>query len=328
MLDNEIIDGAEGTEVEGSDAPEVTDQVEGNEGEVVDGEGLADTAEEMAKQMSGAGDPKAAPKKDEKPANKEIKEQIRKFKLKIDGKEEELDEQEVLKRAQIASAAQKRMNEAAQLRKDVEQLVEMLRTNPLAVLADPALGLDVKKLFEDYANQQLEEESKSPEQREKEKLQKELEDLKKQAQTEKEAREKAEFERLKEKASQDLDNQMTAALETAGLPQNPYVIKRMADYMMLALQNDKEVSPNDIIPIVKKEIYGDFKQFLAISPDEVLEELLTKERINNLRKKALAAAKRPVETANSVKSTTQPTNEEKEKTSSNKKQTIASWLRS
>jgi uncharacterized protein YdaU (DUF1376 family) len=174
----------------------------------------------------------------------------------------------------------------------------------------------------------IEEETKSPEQKEREKLQKELEDYKKQAQTEKEAREKAEYERLRAQAEQDLDNKITGALETSGLPQSPYVVKRMADYMLLALQKDISLEPSDIIPIIKKEMKEDLRQFFSSSPDELVEELLTKERLSAFRKKALASAKKPVETASSVKPTAQQKSEEAEKVSAAKKQTIGNWLRS
>lgn len=326
MLDNEIVEGNE--PVEGSNE-EVVSEAEGAEVSVEGEEGgsIGDMAQKMAEEMTKGGG-KDAPKKDESKADKAIKEQIRKFKLKIDGKEEELDEAEVLKRAQLASGAQKRMQEAAQLRKDVEQLIEALRTNPLELLTNPALGIDIKKVFEDYASRQLEEATKTPEQKEREKLQKELEDLRKQAQSEKEAREKAEFERLKEKAALDLDEQMTAACENAGLPKSPYVIKRMADYMILAAENGVKVAPMDVLPIVKREMQEDLKQFFASSPDDLVEELLSKERISNFRKKALAAAKKPVETANSIKSTGNSSSAEvQEKKSEGKKQTISSWLR-
>src|SRR5439155_16062490 len=74
----------------------------------------------------------------------------RKLKLKVDGREEELPEEEVVKWAQMGRAAQKRFQEASEKRKQAEDFIRMLKEDPISVLSNPAIGVDFRKLAEEY----------------------------------------------------------------------------------------------------------------------------------------------------------------------------------
>lgn len=254
-------------------------------------------------------DPAAAPAA-------KLEKQLKKYKLKVDGEEseEELDlsdDEAVRKHLQLSKASQKRMAEAANERKSrqdfekmAEEFISMLKRDPKAILSDPSIGIDLKKFASEIMNEQLEEEKKSPEQKEKEKLQKELEDLRNKAKKDDEDRKSKEFQRLQDEAFQRIDSDITEALKTENLPKKPYVLKKFADLMMTALENNIDISAKDVAPLVRKQIIEDIQELTGAAPDDVIEELLGKDIINRMRKRSLAKAKSPIQSATSVKSTT------------------------
>jgi len=220
-----------------------------------------------------------------------VKAEIRKLKLKFDGKEEELSEEEVIKLAQMGKLGTKKAQEKAVLEKDITAFFQKLKADPFAVLQDPAIGLDVKKLVVDYIEQQVAEEQKTPAQKEKEALLKELEAERAKSKKTEDEKQSEKLAREQEKAAREIDTQMDGALKKVGLPVSPYTLKRMADFMLQALEQNMDLTPEDVGPLVKKEIQNDIKQMFSSSPDELIEEFLGKERLGGMKKKQLAAVK-------------------------------------
>lgn len=245
-----------------------------------------------------------------KKEQKELAKQLKKFKLKVDGKEVEeeidmADEEGLTKKLQLARAAQKRMQEATELKKAAEEFIEMLRSNPRKVLQDPNINVDLKKFVQEYLDEEIQNASKSPEQVEKEKLQKELEDLKEKYKKDEEDRKSREFSRLQAEQEEKIQTDIEGALKTSNLPKTPYTVRKMAEMMMLALQNDIDLSPKDLVPLLRKQMTADIKDLFSASGDDVMEELLGKENISRLRKNTVKKVqqKQVAQTANSVKQT-------------------------
>lgn len=274
------------------------ESVEGSEGEAVEAQ-----LDEAQKTLQ---DP-AASKAEKKAAEKLIK----RLEIKVDGKTEtvELDldnEEELKKHLQMSRAAQRRMQEARELQKAAEEFVQLLKTNPRKVLNDPNIGVDLKKLAQEIINEEIEESQKTPEQREKEKLQRELEELKAKFEREEKERQEREFQRLQAEQEEKIQNDIESALQTGELPKTAYTVRKMAEMMMLALQNDIDLSPKDLVPLLRKQMQADVKDLFGAASDDIIEELVGKERISAIRKKKVAQAQKQVaQTASAVKATGQ-----------------------
>lgn len=287
-----------------STAPVEAAAAEGSEEELAELE-----VEETSKEE---GDKKEAKAKEEKKSSK------KKYTPKVNGRQVELEldpenEEEMLKYLSKAIAADEKFQEAATLRKNVEQLVSQLKADPRAVLSHPELGIDLKKFAEDILNEEIEEMKKSPEQKELEKLRKELEAKTKREQELEEAKRQAEMERLQEQAFKQFDDDITAALQNSTLPKSPYVIKRIADTMIEAVNMGYvNASVQDILPIVEQQITGEIQKLFETMPEETMEKLIGKNNLSRLRKSRLAKMKASPETAKAVKETGQKS-KEKEK---------------
>lgn len=233
----------------------------------------------------------------------EAKRRLKSLKIKFNGREveEELpfeieDDPEAIeymtKHLQMSKLGQTKAQEYSQLEKEVRGFIEELKKNPRKILMDPTIGVDIKKLAAEVIEEEIENSQKSPEQLEKEKLERELKAIKEEREKEREELRAREFERLQEQEFERYDMLMTQALEKhKDLPKSPYVVKKMADYMLLGLNQGIDVTPEDVIPLVKEEMHNDLKEMFSVMPEEVIEALIGKETINKLRKRSLAKAK-------------------------------------
>lgn len=240
----------------------------------------------------------------------------RKFSAKVNGRQQEVEldtgnDAEVLKYIQKAMAADEKFQEAASLRKNVEMLVNELKTNPRAVLSHPELGLDIKKFAQDILNEELEELQKTPEQKELESLKKELQDKDKRLKAEEEGKRGAEMERLREQSFKQFDDDLTSALSSSSLPKSPYVIKRVADTLIEAVNlGFVDVTVHDILPIVEQQMHAEHQDMYGNMSEDAMEKIIGKNNLNRLRKKRLSQRSKPIETPNSIKETGQKTEED------------------
>lgn len=262
------------------------------------------------------------------PLTKKEEKLFKEYKLKVNGRDKVIkfdpsNDEEVTKYLQKAEASDSKFQEAAEVRKAAMQFIEELRKNPRKVLSDPNIGVDLKKFAEEIMNETIQDLEKTPEQRELDKAKKELQDLKKQREDEKKDSESKEFTRLQAEHEKTLESSISAALDVGGLPKTPRTVKHMAEMMMIALDNNIDLTPQDIVPIIKSTTLSEFKEVMNSLTDDQLEDF-TKDLMPRLRKRNVAKAK-AVETANAVKSTGNETKKTIE--SSVKKQTIRDWLK-
>ena len=233
----------------------------------------------------------------------------KKFKIKVDQKDEELEldmdnEEEVRKHLQLSRAAQKRMQESSDLKRDVTDLFTRLNTDPFSVLADPdnGLGMNVEDLVKQYVEKKLADAEKSPEQLEREAMANELKKIKSEREKEKVQREQEQYDAQLQNEIIRYDQMMTKTLENSEFKKpSPYLVKKMSDYLILGVQNGLNVTPDDILPIVRDEIQSEIRELINSAPENVIEELFGKEIFNKMRKKNLAKAKQTPVHASSIK---------------------------
>lgn len=261
----------------------------------LDAADAADAADEAAEgALSTKVDDKASKltKKDVKKAA-EVEKRYKKLKLKVDGKEveENLDldnDEELIRHLQMSKMGQKRAQEKADLEKQVEAFFKAYQKDPFATMRE--LGMDPNKAIDDYINKEMENSKKSPEQIEAEKARAELQALKAEREREREESKSKELARLQEAAFQQYDTAMETALAKSSLPKTVYNVKRIADYMLVALQAGKDVTPEDVIPLVEEELNNDLQEMFASLPEDKIEKLLGNDVINKLRKRRVAKA--------------------------------------
>lgn len=236
----------------------------------------------------------------------EIK-RLKQLKLKVDGKEftEDLpfeieDRPEVVEymknQLQFSKMSQKRAAEASTSKKQLEEVANYLRAaggdpkNARALLKE--LNIDEAKLMEHIIQEAEELAKKSPEQLEREKLESELKAAREEHEKiRKEAQDK-ELQFLTERSFQEYNETINEAIAQSTLPKgNPYVVGKIADYMLAGLKEGIKVDPKDIMPMIQEEIQDEFRQMVGLMGVEAAEKLIGKDILDKIRKKNLARAK-------------------------------------
>lgn len=270
-----------------------TSAPEGTQAPVLESQENLDTLDE-GQDLDLASQEKPIAKK--KVEEKALEKKLKKLKLKVDGEEYEeefdLDDDEYLtKQLQMAKMAQKRAQSYSQLEKEVAAFIQQLKTNPKKALASDLVGLDIKQLAAEIIEEEIERSQKSPEALEKERLEEELRAIKEEREREKE---EARQKQLSEKQQQDFeryDRLFEKALETTDLPKTPYTVKRMADWMYLALDHGVEIEPQEVANLIYDEMKSELNQMFEVMPEEVIEKIIGENNLNRVRKKKIAAAK-------------------------------------
>jgi hypothetical protein len=264
----------------------------------------ADVHASSSSMIEGSGDSNEAdealldaaskPKDDKKV--EEIRKKLKKVSIKYNGKEMEEDlpfeidddpkaieyMQKVLQMSKLGSS---KAQDYAALEREVMEFVDQLRNDPKAVLRNPKVGIDIKKLAAEILRDEMENEAKSPEQREREALEakiKELEDKQKQRLDEEEQRE---VELLEEKEFQKLNSVLEKTFSEHSLPKNPYYVKKVATLIRALVMDGQEPSSEVIANHIKNEGLNDLKQILGSTSEEMIEELFgdTYERVRKLK---------------------------------------------
>lgn len=204
-----------------------------------------------------------------------------KHKIKVNDAEQELSYTELLERAQKGMGADTRFQEAAAMRKQAEQALKLLKTDPTQ--AFKLLDVDPKSWAAKYLEEAAYEAMLSPEQKaqrdEKNSLMaqaRELEALKKE-------KTDAATAKVREQIEQQLSQQVISALDTSGLPKTKEVVKRIAQKMITWREAGyKQVTPADVIADVKQEYQDDLKAMLGGAGEDQLEAFLGDETVKKL----------------------------------------------
>jgi hypothetical protein len=218
---------------------------------------------------------------------------IKKYKLKVQGKEQEVEvdlgnDDFIRDQLQLAEMSKRSMQSASEIKKAYMKEMERLKSDPFSVLQE--LGLDPEELSAGFISKKIEEMKKSPEQLAQEKLTRELEEARAEARKLKEEREAEQMTKLQAEASKALNDEIDKAISGhKKLPNSPLVRKKIADSMLWAMNNGYgDVTAEDVVPMVEKELRQEFGGMFEGMEDDTLEEWVGRERINRARKKKVA----------------------------------------
>ena len=192
------------------------------------------------------------------------------FNLKINGKEVTASRDEVIAMAQKAAAAQEMFQEAADTKKQVSNLLERLQSDPLSVLK--RMNVNVKDLAEDYLYNIYKREEMPEDQRKSLEKDETLSAKEKELQEKEKEIEERRLSILTEQYQRKYDQEVTAAMQSSGLPVTRESISRVANYMLMALNSNQDLSAADAVKLVENDYMQERKRFTA-NPDDLVKYL-------------------------------------------------------
>jgi len=253
----------------------------------------------------------------------EAKEEIRRYKVKINGEEHDVDENELKRGYSHQKAANKEMQAAKALQKQAMGILEQLKDEGTLFQVMKQLGHDPRGLSEKYLSEIIKDEMLDPRDRElkeaKRKIQ-EYEDFK--------TKEKADVEErngkeMQKRFSEDYTKQFTEALDKSELPVTKETISRMAHYIKLAAELDNyAMTADEASKLVQDDYTKKYRSVIANADGEQLMKLLGDDIANKVRKWDTSRVKDP----NQFIKTPEKQGEKSErKTNKSAKPTNTSW---
>jgi hypothetical protein len=228
------------------------------------------------------------------PMLSEAEKLAKKYKVKIDGQEMEVDEGELLSNYQLKKASDQRFQQGMQARKQAEEFIRLLKTDPVKVLSHPSIGLDVKKWAEELLINEMQEAQMSPEEKQLREYKEKLARYEEQEQLLKRQQEEQQKEAVKSKYREEYNKQIISALDSSGLPKTEYTVQRMIHYMAKALQAEYELSASDVVDLVRRDYINDTKALYSGLDAEALVKILGDDVAKKLRKSELDKLKNPI----------------------------------
>lgn len=201
--------------------------------------------------------------------------EARKLKIKFDGVETEVDEEEVIKGYQKATGADKKFQEAAKLKREADKAVKTQEAQFEALLQDEDFllklaqnGYNLDKALTKFLKDRESDSKLSPEDKELRQYRKEKAD-----------REAVEKETKIEKAAKEFREQLEAEIipevEKHGMKPTAKVIKMVGQKLAIAFNHGiSNITVADVVPYVKQELINEHNDLWgSYTEEDILDQI-------------------------------------------------------
>lgn len=211
-----------------------------------------------------------------------------KYKMKVQGREVEYDIDTIIRKAQMAEAADHKFQEAAQARKQIEQFVQMLQSDPMSVLTHPDLGINFEDLATSYLGDKYRKDLMDPMERELEELRefkrKQEETAQERGQREAQEAKERKFAQMKARAAAEYDRKISEVLSKADLPKTPHAVKRVAEVMLSAQKKGYDLDVETAVDMVRESYLTEVQALFGKLDGDALFKVLGGDLAKKIRK--------------------------------------------
>lgn len=220
--------------------------------------------------------------------------------LEIDGEEIEYDASDKEKLARDLAhglKSDKRYKEAKRLKNQALDLVNKIISNPEEVLTHPSLkeqGFDFREVAEKFLYSELQKERMTEQERRAHDNEIELNKIRAERELQQKTAAQRQAEARQEQIRTSFTEQIITAIENSGLPKTPWSMAKIAEHMKVAIKKGyKDVTAEDVAPLVANDLREMSKQYIASLKDDQLAEALGKDVAEKLRKQNIAKVSNP-----------------------------------
>lgn len=204
----------------------------------------------------------------------------------VDGKAQKVPLRDAVKRAQLEQASQAKMQQAAQIRQQAQQLIELAQSNPKQFFK--LTGRDPVEFAEMTLSEVLAEAEMSPEQKELRDLKSYKEQAERERAEKQKQAEKAEFDRRVAEAQQSYNKEFVEAWKSTGLPPDPMFAQLLAGEMVAAKSKGEDLSWQQAAGKLLEKIDAFFPRILEQLDDDRFQRVLGNKTLDRVRKIALS----------------------------------------
>lgn len=232
----------------------------------------------------------------ENPIKAAAQEAIRKHKLKVDGQEIEVDDEELKRGYTHQKAANKKLQEGVKLRKQSEEFITAMRDPGKLVDTLQKMGWEpkqIREVAERYLAGVLEDEMLDPKDKELKTTKQRLQEFEKKEQDRKDAEEARHQGELKKKYAEQYSADFIEALKTTGLPPTKDMVGAMAGYISRAAKIKMPMTASEAAKLVREDVEVRNKHlFSNLSPDQII-KIVGEDGLKKLREYDVSRIKDP-----------------------------------
>lgn len=251
---------------------------------------------EPVQNAPGAATPAQGPAASGNPVKDAAAEAIRKHKLKVDGQEIEVDEEELKRGYTHQKAANKKLQEGLKARKQAEEFVVAMRDPTKLVNTLEKLGWEpkqIRKVAEEYLAGVLEDEMLDPKDKELKTTKQRLQEFETKEKARKDQEESAHNEALKKKYAEQYSNEFIEALKTTGLPPTKDMVGDMARYIARAAKIKMPMTAIEAAKLVQEDVQNKNKHlFSNMNPADII-KIVGEDGLKKLREFDVSRIKDP-----------------------------------
>lgn len=186
--------------------------------------------------------------------------QVKRYKVKVDGQEREVDEAELLKGYSHGAAAQARMREAAEYRKQLDAIskdINRLRQDPKAIFElGKVLGVDFDSLAHNHVLEKLAYESMTDEERAMHDFKREKETWEQQRAREKAEQAQRDLEANRNRAIEHIENEILTVAQQLPEKPSPKMVERAIEYLIAAHGSRQQLPVARAFELAKRDLDG------------------------------------------------------------------------
>ena len=221
-----------------------------------------------------------------------------KYKIAVDGVDQEVDLEELKRGYGTNKAATRRFQQASEMQKQSKQIIDAIQNGDVDFLKKHFPKDKFIKAAEDVLLEKIEYDELPDHEKEMRQLRKELADRDAKSADESKSREEQEYQTHLASAEKEIDLDISEALAGSKLRANPLVVKLMTDFMIAPLEaaladgdsaQVKRMSAKDALGKVDAFLTGYLPGFLESMPEEQAMKYLPKKLLDHYRKSEVRA---------------------------------------
>ncbi len=220
----------------------------------------------------------------------------RTFKVKVDGQEMEVDEATLIRDYQISKAGMKRLEEASAVQKNIDAFKDAYEKDPVATmqrLAKGKHGGEFRKAVEKFLLSELERDGESNEQRELRSAREEAAEARAELEKHRNERLRAQAEEAKKREAGTIDQEISGAITSVGLPKTPDTVKRLAQIMLQNHAGKVGLTTAQCAQVLRREVEEQHRALLEGMDDEGTFKFLGDKVASRIRRVEVARLKTP-----------------------------------
>jgi hypothetical protein len=215
------------------------------------------------------------------------------YKLKVYGKEIEVDKDQLINLAQKGTAADKNLSQVEQQRKELIQVIEDFKDPTKVIPLLSKLGHNPRKMMEDYLYEEYKKEEMTPEQKQALEWKQRAEALEAEKQRGETTKKQQEILAQQEAIKGELDASFTKALEGSSIPKTKESVAKMAYYMEAALLEGSEITPEESAALVEQDMKDYYGELIEKATPEQLIGLFGENVVQKVEKYKTSKIKTP-----------------------------------